>query len=471
MAVLEKPPLSMSVASPPFPLRSKLPATGTSIFSVMSALAQAHGAVNLGQGFPDYAIDPALIDLVTAAMREGYNQYPLSAGVMALREAIAAKVLRLYGRSYDAEHEVTVTTGATQGLFTTIGALAHPGDEVILFEPAYDSYVPAIRLAGATPVPIPLTVPTYEIDWTAVRAAVTSRTRMILVNTPNNPGTGILSPGDLEQLAQVTRGTNIILVSDEVYEHMVYDGARHESLARNDELAARSVVIGSFGKTFHATGWKVGYTLAPRDITAEIRRVHQFTVFTVNSAVQHGLARFLGRAFAIRGTSCIFHCEARPPARRAFGDGIRPAAVPGQLFSACHLRPRQRRTRRGIRAAAGARTRGRDHSTFGVLPGWHRPSRDPVLLRQARRDTARCRGAAAPRQVRQLDANSRRPNGRVARARRSDTLPSHAPSCIHRCPFVPAAVPAAGRAGARDFAPRHAVRPIAGHRPCGAAGG
>jgi methionine aminotransferase len=283
----------MSDLHAPFPIRSKLPATGTSIFSVMSALAQAHGAVNLGQGFPDYDIDPLLIDLVTAAMRAGHNQYPPSPGVMALREAIAAKVERLYGRAYDPGNEVTVTTGATQGIFTTIQALAHAGDEVIVFEPAYDSYIPAIRLAGATPVPLPLTVPGYDIDWAAVRRAVTPRTRMIVVNTPNNPGTGILSADDLAQFAAITRDTRIVIVSDEVYEHMVYDGARHESLARHDELAARSVVIASFGKTFHATGWKVGYALAPPEITAEIRRVHQFTVFTVNSAVQHGLAEFL----------------------------------------------------------------------------------------------------------------------------------------------------------------------------------
>ena len=274
-------------------VRSRLPATGTSIFSVMSALAQQHGAVNLGQGFPDYAIDPALIDLVGAAMRAGHNQYPLMPGVMALREAIAGKVLRLYGRAYDPEHEVTVTTGATQAIFTTIGALAHPGDEVIVFEPAYDSYLPAVRLAGATPVPLPLTVPGYRVDWAAVRAAITPRTRMIVVNTPNNPGTSALSPSDCAEFAAATRGTDIVIVSDEVYEHMVYDGARHESLACHPELAARSVVIGSFGKTFHATGWKVGYALAPRDIAAEIRRVHQFTVFTVNSPMQHALAEFL----------------------------------------------------------------------------------------------------------------------------------------------------------------------------------
>jgi len=290
----------------PFPIRSKLPATGTSIFSVMSALAQAHGAVNLGQGFPDYDIDPGLIDMVYAAMRDGHNQYPLSPGVMALREAIAVKVQRLYGRAYDPGNEVTVTTGATQGIFTTIQALAHVGDEVIVFEPAYDSYIPAIRLAGATPVPLALTVPGYDIDWNAVRRAVTPRTRMIVVNTPNNPGTGILSADDLAQFAAITRDTRIVIVSDEVYEHMVYDGARHESLARHNELAARSVVIGSFGKTFHATGWKVGYALAPSEITTEIRRVHQFTVFTVNSAVQHGLAEFLGDPARYEGLPAFF---------------------------------------------------------------------------------------------------------------------------------------------------------------------
>jgi len=286
----------MPASAPTLALRSKLPATGTTIFTVMSALAQKYDAVNLGQGFPDYPIDPALIDLVTAAMRAGHNQYPLMPGVMALREAIAVKVERLYARRYDPDTEVTVTTGATQGIFTSIQALAHPGDEVIVFEPAYDSYIPAVRLAGATPVALPLTFPGYRIDWTAVRRAITPRTRMILVNTPNNPGTSVLSADDLAQLAAVTRDTSIIVVSDEVYEHMVYDGARHESIARSAELAGRSIVVGSFGKTFHATGWKVGYTLAPREISAEIRRVHQFTVFTVNSAVQHALAAFLREA-------------------------------------------------------------------------------------------------------------------------------------------------------------------------------
>lgn len=274
-------------------VRSRLPATGTTIFSVMSALAAQHGAVNLGQGFPDYPIDPSLVDLVTAAMRAGHNQYPLMAGVPALREAIARKVERLYGRGYDPEHEVTVTTGATQAIFTTIGALTHPGDEVIVFEPAYDSYVPAVRLAGAIPVLLPLGFPGYRIDWDAVRAAVTPRTRLIVVNSPNNPGTSVLGADDLDALAALTRGTDILVLSDEVYEHMTYDGCPHRSLAGHGELAPRSVVVGSFGKTFHATGWKVGYALAPPTLTAEIRRVHQFTVFTVNAPMQHALAAFL----------------------------------------------------------------------------------------------------------------------------------------------------------------------------------
>ena len=283
----------MSNARLPFQLRSKLPATGTTIFTVMSALAVQHGAVNLGQGFPDYPIDPALIDLVAAAMRAGHNQYPLMAGVMKLREAIAAKVFRLYGRAYDPEREVTVTTGATQAIYTAIQALAQADDEVIVFEPAYDSYIPSVRLAGATPVALPLTLPDYRIDWSRVERAITPRTRLILINTPNNPGTSVLTAQDRDALAKLVRGTSIVVVSDEVYEHMIFDGAEHRSIAGHPELADRSVVIGSFGKTFHATGWKVGYALAPREITDELRRVHQFIVFTVNSPVQHALAAFL----------------------------------------------------------------------------------------------------------------------------------------------------------------------------------
>jgi methionine aminotransferase len=285
----------------------------------MSALAQQHGAVNLGQGFPDYPIDPDLVERVAAAMRAGHNQYPLMPGVMALREAIAGKVQRLYGRGYDPVDEITVTSGATQAIFTALQALAHPGDEVIVFEPAYDSYIPSVRLAGATPVPLPLTFPGFRVDWSSVRKAITPRTRLILVNTPNNPGTSVLTAEDLDELAALTDGTPIVIVSDEVYEHMVYDGRRHESVARHPALAARSVVIGSFGKTFHATGWKVGYALAPRAITAEIRRVHQFMVFTVSSPMQHALAGFLEDPRRYESLPAFFTAK-RDLLRRAVAD-------------------------------------------------------------------------------------------------------------------------------------------------------
>ncbi|MEO8976143.1 MAG: methionine aminotransferase [Casimicrobiaceae bacterium] len=300
-------------------LRSKLPNTGTTIFTVMSALAEQYDAVNLGQGFPDYPIDPALIECVTDAMRAGHNQYALMTGVRVLREAIAAKVARLYGRSYDPQTEVTVTAGATQAIYTVLQALVGNGDEVIVFEPAYDSYVPAVILAGATPVTVPLTFPGYSIDWDYVKQTITPRTRMIILNTPNNPGTSVLTAADIAHLAELTRDTPIIVLSDEVYEHMVFDGARHESIARNDELAARSVVIGSFGKTFHATGWKVGYALAPAPISAEIRRVHQFVVFAVNTPMQHAIAAILADPARYTGLASFFQ-QKRDLLRTALAD-------------------------------------------------------------------------------------------------------------------------------------------------------
>lgn len=309
-------------------IASRLPAAGTTIFSVMSALALEHKAVNFGQGFPDYPIDGALMDLVTRAMRDGFNQYPQMAGVMALREAIAGKVERAYGRKYDPVTEITVTAGATQAIWSSVQALVHPGDEVIVFEPVYDSYGPAITLAGGTVVALPLTYPGFRIDWAAVRAAISPRTRMIMVNFPNNPSGSILAPSDLGELAALTRGTGIVVVSDEVYEHMVFDGKRHESLARHSELAGRCVVIGSFGKTFHATGWKVGYALAPRAITDEIRRVHQFTVFTVSSPMQHALAAFLADPSRYEGLGAFFQKK-----RDLFRELI--ADTPFELLPAC----------------------------------------------------------------------------------------------------------------------------------------
>jgi len=272
---------------------SRLPQVGTTIFTVMSALATQHGAVNLGQGFPDFDCDPKLLDAVNQAMRSGLNQYPPMAGVPVLREAIAHKIERLYGRTYDAGDEITITAGATQAILTAILALVHPGDEVIVLEPCYDSYVPNIELAGGRVVRVALTAGTLRPDFAAIAAALTPRTRAIVVNTPHNPSATIWRRDDLDRLAQLLRPTDVLLIADEVYEHMVYDGVPHASACAHPELAARALVVSSFGKTYHVTGWKVGYVAAPRTLSAEFRKVHQFNVFTVNTPVQHGLAHYM----------------------------------------------------------------------------------------------------------------------------------------------------------------------------------
>ena len=274
-------------------LTSRLPAVGTTIFTVMSALATQHGAVNLGQGFPDFDCDPALLDAVNTAMRSGLNQYPPMAGVPVLREAIARKIEQLYGRSYDPGDEITITAGATQAILTAILAVVHPGDEVIVLDPCYDSYVPNIELAGGRVVRVALTAGTFRPDFAAISAAITPRTRAILVNTPHNPSATVWTHEDLDRLATLLRPTDALLIADEVYEHMVYDGVAHASASSHPELAARAFVVSSFGKTYHVTGWKVGYVTAPRSLTAEFRKVHQFNVFTVNTPVQHGLARYM----------------------------------------------------------------------------------------------------------------------------------------------------------------------------------
>jgi methionine aminotransferase len=272
---------------------SRLPKVGTTIFTVMSALAAERGAVNLGQGFPDFDGDPALLDAVDAAMRGGLNQYPPMAGVPALREAVAAKIAALYGRHYDPVSEITVTAGATQAIITCILAIVGPGDEVIVLEPNYDSYVPNIELAGGKVVRVALQAGSFRPDFDAIAAAVTPRTRAILVNSPHNPSATIWRQADFDRLAEILRPTDALLISDEVYEHMVYDGERHASASAHPELAARAFVVSSFGKTFHVTGWKVGTVAAPAPLTAEFRKVHQFNVFTVNTPMQHGLARYL----------------------------------------------------------------------------------------------------------------------------------------------------------------------------------
>jgi methionine transaminase len=279
--------------TPPFALASRLPNVGTTIFTVMSALASERGAVNLGQGFPDFDCDPRIVEAVAQAMRDGHNQYPPMAGVATLREAIANKIEAMHGRAYDPQTEITVTAGATQALLTTILATVHPGDEVIVVEPTYDSYLPSIELAGGKPVFVTLEAPDYAIDFDQLAGAITPRTRLLLINTPHNPTATVWHADDMRRLEDIVRGTNVLILSDEVYEHMVYDGAPHQSVSRYPELAQRSFVVSSFGKTFHVTGWKVGYVAAPAALTAEFRKVHQFNVFTVNTPMQAGLAGYL----------------------------------------------------------------------------------------------------------------------------------------------------------------------------------
>ena len=275
-----------------FASRSRLPSVGTTIFTVMSALAQQHGAINLGQGFPDFDPDPALLDAVNTAMRAGHNQYPPMAGIPQLREALAAKMADFHGASYDPGEEITITAGATQALLTAVMAVVHPGDEVIVLTPAYDSYVPAIELAGGVPCFVPLDA-AYRPDFDAIAAAITPRTRALLVNSPHNPSGRVWTLEDRHRLRDLLAPTDIVLIADEVYEHMVFDGQRHHSVAGDPALAARSFVVSSFGKTYHVTGWKVGMVAAPRELTREFRKVHQFNVFTVNTPMQHALAQHL----------------------------------------------------------------------------------------------------------------------------------------------------------------------------------
>ncbi|MBP8266224.1 MAG: pyridoxal phosphate-dependent aminotransferase [Zoogloea sp.] len=301
----------------PAPVVSRLPAVGTTIFTTMSRLAQECGAINLSQGFPDFSAEDVLFERVAHWMRAGHNQYAPMAGVPALREAIAAKVRALYGAEYDPEFEITVTAGATQALFTAVAALVHPGDEVIVFEPVYDSYVPAIELQGGRVRRARLAAPDYRPDWQAVRALVTPQTRMIMINTPHNPSGTVWTAADLAELAAITAGTGIVVVADEVYEHIVFDGLRHESVARYVDLAARSVIVSSFGKTYHVTGWKVGYVLAPRELMTEFRKVHQFNVFTVNTPVQLAIADYMADASRHLGLAGFYQAK-----RDAFRAGL-----------------------------------------------------------------------------------------------------------------------------------------------------
>ena len=280
-----------AVRTPVF--ESRLPKVGTTIFTVMSALAAELGAVNLGQGFPDFAGDPALLDHVNAAMREGLNQYPPMAGVPQLRERVAAKIEALYGKRYDDASEVTITAGATQAILTAVLCCVRPGDEALVLEPCYDSYAPNIELAGGTVVRVPLAPGSFRPDFSRIAAALSPRTRLVMVNSPHNPSATVWTRAEWQQLAELLAPTEALLLSDEVYEHMVFDGVPHVSASSIPSLAARAFVVSSFGKTYHVTGWKVGYVAAPAALTAEFRKVHQFNVFTVNTPVQHALARYM----------------------------------------------------------------------------------------------------------------------------------------------------------------------------------
>lgn len=295
-------------------INTKLPAVGTTIFTVMSKLAAECNAINLGQGFPDFNPDPRLLELVANAMREGHNQYPFMTGVAALRQIVAHKIESLYGYRYDPDAEITVTSGATEAIMSGVLASVGPGDEVIVLEPCYDSYIPAIQLAGATPVTVAFTAPDlanplFHVDWNLVKSRVTPKTRLIIVNFPHNPTGATMTSADLDALETITENTNIMVLSDEVYEHITFDGKKHLSVSTRPNLAARSFVISSFGKTTHTTGWKIGYCCAPKEMTVELRKVHQFIVFTVSSPMQHALAEYTKDSTTYLGLPAFYQAK------------------------------------------------------------------------------------------------------------------------------------------------------------------
>lgn len=272
---------------------SKLPDLKTTIFTTMGQLAIKHDAVNLSQGFPNFPVDPMLLELVSKAMKDGLNQYAPMQGIYSLRERISAKLERLYGQYYHPEHEITVTVGATQGLFTAISAFIKPGDEVIIFKPAYDSYEPAIELYGGKVVPVQLDESSFRVDWKLVKSLIGPKTKMVVINSPHNPTGSVFSKNDMVQLQELLKETNIMVLSDEVYEHMVFDGLNHESVAKYHDLASRSLICASFGKTFHVTGWKLGYVVGPKELMAEFNKVHQYNVFCINHPMQKAIAAYL----------------------------------------------------------------------------------------------------------------------------------------------------------------------------------
>ena len=315
------------------PIDTKLPKVGTTIFTVMSQLAAEHGAVNLGQGFPDFAVPQRLVDALERAMRAGHNQYAPMSGIPALRQAIAGKTERCHGWRPDAGTEVTVTSGASEAIFDAIHALVRAGEEVIVLDPCYDCYEPAIDLAGATAVHVPLDPASFAPDWDAVRAAVTPRTRMLMINSPHNPSGAMLGEADMHALEAILSGTGIVLLSDEVYEHIVFDGARHESVLRYPALRERAVVVSSFGKTYHCTGWKVGYAIAPPALTAEFRKVHQYNTFCTFAPAQHAFAEMIEQEPAHYEELGAFYQAKRDRFRaQLLHTRLAPLPVPGGYF-------------------------------------------------------------------------------------------------------------------------------------------
>ncbi len=313
-------------------IQSRLPDVGTTIFTVMSKMAAEHGAINLSQGFPDFKVSEALIELIYQQMKAGHNQYAPMPGVPALRNIIARVVDQTYQRHLDPETDITITAGGTEAIYATITGLVKPGDEVILFDPSYDCYNPAIRLNGGVPIHINLQPPDFSIDWEEVKDKITSRTRMIMINTPHNPSGAVLSEADLKTLEAIIRPHNIMVLSDEVYERIIFEGILHQGVLRFPELASKSIAVFSFGKTFHATGWKVGYTVAPPEITREIRKAHQFITFSVNTPVQLALAEFMKDSSHYTNLSKFYQEKRDFFLRQIKGSSFQPLACYGSYF-------------------------------------------------------------------------------------------------------------------------------------------
>ncbi len=313
-------------------IKSKLPKAGTTIFAIMSGLANETGAINLSQGFPNFDVSPELIKLINKYMKDGFNQYAPMQGVMKLRERISEKMNALYSATYHPEKEITITAGGTQALYTAITSIIHERDEVIVFEPAYDSYVPAIELSGGIPIHVHLQAPDFRINWNEVKKLINQRTRMIIINTPHNPTGSILTAKDMQQLEKITASTDIIILSDEVYEHIIFDGYEHQSIARYPKLAERSFIVYSFGKTYHATGWKMGYCLAPEKLMSEFRKVHQFEVFSVNTPLQHALAEHMKDAKNYSGLNNFYQQKRDYFLELIAGSKFKPLPCSGSYF-------------------------------------------------------------------------------------------------------------------------------------------